>query len=175
VIGAGVVGALVAYLAARLPGAAVTIVDVNAARASLADSLGCAFAAPDAAPRDCDVVIHATATAGGLDTALDCAGFEATIVEASWHGAGTVPVALGGAFHSRRLRLVSSQVGHLPATRGPRWDHARRLATALDLLHDPALDVLISGETEFKALPERYGAILMDPATLCHRIKYKTT
>ena len=37
---------------------------------------------------------------------------------------------------------------------------------------DDRLAALISGETAFSELPEQYGAILSDPATLCHRIRY---
>ena len=172
VIGAGVVGALTGYLAAQLPGTEVTLVDENENRASLAERLGCAFALPDAAPRDCDVVVHLSASAAGLATAVASAGLEGTVVEGSWYGAGTIDAPLGGAFHSRRLRLVSSQVARLPALRVPRWDHRRRLGKALELLTDPALDGLVSGETAFGELPRRYGAILNDPETLCHRIRY---
>ncbi|MEE4362116.1 MAG: zinc-binding alcohol dehydrogenase [Pseudomonadales bacterium] len=174
VIGAGVVGALAGYLAARLPGAEVTLVDVNPDRAQLAERLGCRFALPEAAPRECDLVVHLSATAAGLVTAIDCAGQEATVVEGSWYGAGATAVPLGGAFHSRRLRLLGSQVGRLPPSRALRWSHARRMAKALDLLADPALDALVTGETRFAELPERYGAILSDPGTLCHRIRYDT-
>ena len=174
VVGAGVVGALTGYLAARLPGADVTLVDTNPARAALAQVLSCAFAEPAGAPAECDVVLHLSATAAGLETAMGCAGTEATVVEGSWYGAGTVPAALGGAFHSRRLHIVGSQVGRIPAARGPRWTYARRRAKALDLLRDAALDALISGETDLADLPDVYGTILADPATLCHRIRYDT-
>jgi NADPH:quinone reductase-like Zn-dependent oxidoreductase len=172
VIGAGVVGALAAKLAASIPGTDVTLVDVLPARAYLAQRLGVAFATPDTTPEECDVVIHATATAAGLATAIAASGFEARIVEASWHGAGETPVALGGAFHSRRLALVSSQVGALPAERRGRWSHARRIAKALDLLRPAHFDALISGETRFPELADQYAEILRDPATLCHRIRY---
>lgn len=172
VIGAGVVGMLTGYLAAQMPGADVTLIDVNPDRAALAQFLGCRFAHPTDAPQECDVVVHLSATPEGLALATACAGREALIVEGSWHGAGTTPVALGGAFHSQRLRLVSSQVGTVPPMRAPRWDYARRLAKALQLLTDPALDALISGETAFADLPAQYGAILSDPGTLCHRIRY---
>lgn len=172
VIGAGVIGALAGYLAARLPGAEVTLIDVNSDRASLAQTLGCGFASPADAPTECDVVLHASATAQGLALALDCAGQNATVVEASWHGAGDTAVPLGGAFHSRRLRLISSQVGNPPPDRAPRWSHARRMAKALDLLRDSRLDALISGQTAFGDLPDHYGPILSDPGTLCHRVSY---
>lgn len=172
VIGAGVVGALAGYLAARLPGAEVTLLDTNPDRAALAQALGCRFAGPGDAPQECDVVLHLSASAAGLATAIACAGTEATVVEGSWHGEGATPVPLGGAFHSRRLRLIGSQVGRIPPARAPRWTYARRMAKALELLCDPVLDALIPGETPFADLPDRYGAILSDPATLCHRIRY---
>jgi len=172
VIGAGVVGALAGYLAGRLPGAEVTLVDPNGGRATLAHAFACDFASPEAAPENCDVVIHTSATSDGLATALACAGAEATIVEASWYGAGRVEAPLGGAFHSQRLKLVSSQVGHLPPARQPRWTHRRRLTKALELLKDPVLDTLISGETRFEDLPDAYAGVLASPETLCHRIVY---
>jgi 2-desacetyl-2-hydroxyethyl bacteriochlorophyllide A dehydrogenase len=172
VVGAGTVGALTGWLAARMPGAEVTLVDVNPARAALATALGCRFAAPETVRPAADLVIHASATEAGLATALSAAGREATVVEASWYGDRAVTLDLGGAFHSRRLRLVASQVGQVPAARRPRWANRRRLATALGLLGDPALDALISGETPFGDLPGCYGAILGHPDTLCHRIRY---
>ncbi len=172
VVGAGVVGSLIGWLCARLPGAEVTLVDVNQKRAALAEGLGCRFAFPDDAPTSCDVVFHTSASEAGLATALASAGVEATVVEASWHGDAAPRVPLGAAFHSHRLRLVSSQVGSLPPLRAPRWTHRRRLDAALGLLAAPELEALISGETAFADLPKRYGAILDDPATLCHRIRY---
>ncbi|RFC63747.1 dehydrogenase [Fulvimarina endophytica] len=173
VVGAGTVGLLTAYFAAAIPGTSVTLVDIDDAKAGPARALGLSFVGPDSAPSDCDIVIHASASASGLSTAIACAGFEARIVEASWYGERAIEVPLGGAFHSRRLSLIGSQVGHLPSARRARWTHARRLDLALSLLADERLDVLISGETPFAELPGAYLGILDDPATLCHRIRYE--
>ncbi|MEF2552518.1 zinc-binding alcohol dehydrogenase [Aurantimonas sp. A2-1-M11] len=172
VVGSGLVGLLVAWLAAGIPGTDTCLVDLNPERASIARALGCRFAAPADIPHDCDVVIHASASAAGLATAIDAAGFEARIVELSWYGDRPVSVPLGGAFHSRRLQIVGSQVGHVPPERRARWSLGRRLAAALALLDDPRLDGLVSGETRFTDLPGRYAGILADPATLCHRVRY---
>src|ERR1700688_503705 len=109
VVGAGVVGALVAWLCSQLPGAQVTLIDIAPERASLAATLGVGLAAPEAAPGDCDLVVHASGSPAGLATALGLAGNEATVLEMSWYGDGDVPAPLGGAFHSRRLKLISSQ------------------------------------------------------------------
>ncbi|PJI84435.1 hypothetical protein BC777_3494 [Yoonia maricola] len=173
VIGCGVVGALVGYLAAKVPGTEVTLVDIDPGRGTLATTLGCGFASPDTAPEEADVVIHASASAAGLSLALALAGVEATVIEASWYGAQSTDVPLGGRFHQRRLRLISSQVGRVPARQAARWDFGRRLAKALALLNDPILDALISGETAFRDLPTAYDGILHDPATLCHRVRYE--
>jgi threonine dehydrogenase-like Zn-dependent dehydrogenase len=149
VIGAGVLGLLIAALAARLPGVALTVLDRDPARAEIATRLGARFATPDQTLTDQDVVIHASGAPEGLVAALAAAGHEATVVEASWYGSASVALPLGEAFHARRLRLISSQVGQLPPARRPRWSHARRLATALDLLRDPVFDLFITGEIAF--------------------------
>ncbi len=162
VVGGGIVGLLVAHLAARLPGASVTLVDVDASRAVLAHQLGARFATPNDAPRECDIVFHTSAVAAGLDTAITLAGEEATIVEMSWYGSGPTGVHLGGAFHSRRLKLLSSQVGKVSPGRRIRWDYARRLEAALKLLEDPRLDALVTEEVAFAEAPQRIVEIL-DP------------
>jgi 2-desacetyl-2-hydroxyethyl bacteriochlorophyllide A dehydrogenase len=175
VVGAGVVGALVAFLCARLPGAEVTLVDVDPSRATLAHALGAAFAPPDAAPRDCDVVFHASGAASGLATALDLAGDEATVLEMSWYGAGEVAVPLGGAFHARRLRLISSQVGRVAPSHRPRWTHRRRLAAALELLGDAQLDALLAPPIRFHELPDRLPDILArEGGALCPIVTYSS-
>ena len=153
VVGAGVVGLLIARLAARLPGADVTVVDVDPARAEFALKLGASFATPAEEPGGADVVFHASVTPQGLATAIHAAGFEGTVVEVSWFGDQATPVPLGGAFHSQRLKLISSQVGNVATSRRARWDYARRRDAALALLVDDALDVLVTEEIAFADLP----------------------
>lgn len=173
VVGAGVVGALVAYLCGRLPGAHVTLVDIEPSRAELARMLGVSFAAPDDAPRDCDLVVHASGAAAGLVTALDLAGEEATVLEMSWYGAGDVAVPLGAAFHSRRLKLISSQVGKVALSHRARWSRARRLAAALDLLADPKLGVLLAPPVKFHDVPARLADMLSPSGgALCPLVTY---
>jgi hypothetical protein len=173
VVGAGVVGALVGALAARLPGAEVELIDIDPGRAALASALGCRFAPPQQACGEADLVIHASGAPEGLATALAIAGFEATVLEMSWYGTRVVPLALGGAFHSRRLTLRSSQVGTVPASRSGRWSRRRRLTLALALLRDPVFDMLLSGETDLSALPELMALLAASSAgVLCHTVRY---
>lgn len=173
VVGAGVVGSLVAFLCGQLPGTQVTLVDVEPSRADLARTLGVGFAAPGAALGDCDLVVHASGTAAGLATALGLAGEEATVLELSWYGADDVVVPLGGAFHSRRLKLMSSQVGRVAPSHRARWTLSRRLAAALALLGDPRLDALLAPAIEFHDLPTRLPDILSPRSgVLCQLVTY---
>ena len=173
VIGAGTVGTLVAWIAGRIANCDVELVDVNPQRAAIARALGVRFAEPAAARADADVVIHASGSPSGLALALTVAAFETTIVEMSWYGDCVVPVSLGEGFHARRLTLKSSQVGSVAVTQRARWDRSRRMRLALEMLADPALDALITGESEFEALPQVMPQLASAPGnTLCHRIRY---
>lgn len=173
VVGAGVVGSLVAYLCGRFPGTEVTLVDINPARAELAQALGVGFAGPESAKGDCDLVVHASGNPGGLTTALALAGEEATVLEMSWYGDAPVTAPLGGAFHSRRLRLISSQVGQIAPSHRPRWSHVRRLAAAIALLTDARLDALLAPPVLFGDLAQRLPEILdARNGILCQPITY---
>jgi threonine dehydrogenase-like Zn-dependent dehydrogenase len=173
VVGGGLVGLLVAYLCAGMPGTEVTVVDIAESRAELAHVLGARFAVPDAAPTDCDLVFHASASAAGLATALRLAGEEASIIELSWFGSGEIAAPLGEAFHSRRLRLVSSQVGKVAPSHRSRWTHGRRLTAALKLLDDPVLGALMAPAVDFHELPAKLASIF-DPHSnvICQLIRY---
>lgn len=173
VVGGGVVGALVAWLCGGIPGTEVTLIDIESSRARLAAALGVAFATPDLVPRECDLVMHASGTGRGLTTALGLAGLEASVVELSWFGAGEVALPLGEAFHSRRLKIISSQVGQVAPSHRPRWSLRRRLETALRLLADPRLDALLAPAVAFRDVPGRIGGILTGQSSvLCQVIDY---
>lgn len=173
VVGGGVVGCLVAALAAALPAAEVQLIDVDEGRAEVAAALGVGFALPDQAAGDADVVFHASGHGDGLATALGLAGFEATVVELSWYGDGLVAVPLGEAFHVRRLRLVASQVGHVAAARRARRTRAQRLSQGLTLLRDGRFDALISGHCSLAELPAVMARLAATPdGALCQLVRY---
>jgi threonine dehydrogenase-like Zn-dependent dehydrogenase len=173
VVGAGVVGALVAFLCGRFPGAEVNLVDINPHRAELAKALGVGFAGPAEAQGDCDLVVHASGSPDGLRTAIELAGEEATVLEMSWYGDTPVNAMLGGPFHSRRLRLISSQVGKVAPSHRARWTHRRRLAAAIALLQDQRLDALLAPAINFADLPKRLPEILKaGSGILCQPVAY---
>jgi threonine dehydrogenase-like Zn-dependent dehydrogenase len=162
IVGAGVLGLLIAGIIARIPGTVVTVTDIDPARAVVGEKLGAAYAALGRTPEDQDVVIHTSGTTEGLRVALASAGTEACVVEASWYGDKDISVSLGEAFHARRLQLVSSQVGAVPPARRARWTTARRMAKALELLRDDRYDALITGEIAFTDAPQVLPKVLAE-------------
>ncbi|WP_432133935.1 MULTISPECIES: dehydrogenase [unclassified Streptomyces] len=172
VVGGGMVGCSVAALLARFPGVRLQLVDADPARAATARALGVDFALPQSALGECDLVVHASATEAGLARSLELLAPEGTVCELSWYGDRRVSLPLGEAFHSRRLTVRSSQVGTVSPRRAGRT-YGDRLALALDLLADPALDALVTGECAFGELPEVMPELASGrlPA-LCHRVRY---
>lgn len=174
VIGCGVVGALAASLADGIPGVQVEMIDINPKKAAIASALGLTFRSPDEASLDADLVIHASGQPGGLETALRVAGFEATVLELSWYGDRTVTLPLGEAFHSRRLRLISSQVGAVaPSMRGRR-SYRERLSLALHLLTDQRFDALLAPPQPFAELPTVMSRLIQGADdVMCQLITYR--
>jgi threonine dehydrogenase-like Zn-dependent dehydrogenase len=173
VVGAGMVGCAVAGVLAGFPGVRVQLVDVNPARAGVAEALGVGFASPDEAEGECDLVIHASATEAGLARSLELLAPEGTVIELSWYGDRRVSLPLGEFFHSRRLTVRSSQVGMVSPARRARRGFSDRLSLALRLLADPVFDALITGESGFEDLPHVMSRLAGDDlSALCHRIVY---
>lgn len=174
VVGGGMVGCCAARLLARIAGVQVTLVDVDPSRAEVAQALGVSFASPDEAPQGRDLVLHASATSAGLQLSLDLLATEGTVVELSWYGDSPVDVSLGGAFHSARLAIRSSQVGMVAPARRARRTLADRRALALTLLEDPAFDVLLTGSSPFADLPRLMPRLASgEQPALCHTISYQ--
>ncbi|MFJ9906919.1 zinc-binding alcohol dehydrogenase [Streptomyces sp. NPDC101152] len=176
VVGGGMVGCSVAALLARFPGVRVQLVDADPARAKVAQALGIDFAPPADALGGCDLVVHASATEQGLTRALELLTAEGTVLELSWYGDRRVALPLGEDFHSRRLVIRSSQVGAVSPARRSSRSYADRLALALDLLADPALDALVTGESAFEELPDVLPKLASgEIPALCHRVRYADT
>jgi threonine dehydrogenase-like Zn-dependent dehydrogenase len=172
VVGAGVVGCLVAHLARSLAGTDVELVDVLPERAEVAAALGIRFALPERASPERDLVFHASGHPTGLLTALELAAPDSSVIELSWFGDLPVTLPLGQAFHVRRLSLRASQVGSISPNARRRFSHRSRLELALGLLSDTRLDRLFSDESAFDTLPDTMQRLTAAPGPLCHRVRY---
>ena len=158
VVGAGMVGCCVARLLARFPGGRGQLVDADPARAEVAAALGVAFALPEDAADGRDLVVHASARPTGLQRSLDLLAPEGTVLELSWYGDARCASPWAARFTPAGSVIRGSQVGTVSPARSARRTTADRLALALDLLRDPAFDVLVTGESRFEELPDVHGA-----------------
>ena len=174
VVGQGVVGLLVTMLLRRAGARPVIAVDLHERRRQAATRAGAhhALAPGDGllprvleltGGRGVDVAIEASGSPAALQSCVDTAAFGGTVVVASWYGSREVRVTLGGAFHRRRLRLVSSQVSTLDAALSPRWSRDRRTDVVRELLAELPLDGLISHRIPFTAAASAYELLERSP------------
>ena len=173
VVGAGLVGGMVATLLRTFPLSRLQIVDLDPERKQLADKLGVEFAHPDDAKPDCDIVFHCSASQEGLERSLQLVGDEGDVIEMSWYANREVTLPLGEDFHARRLSIRASQVGVVARARRHRRTNADRLNLAVSLLQDPVFDAFLSGASPFTDLPEVVQNLADGKLeALCHVIEY---
>jgi hypothetical protein len=173
VIGAGLVGGMVAKLLGSFPLGRLQLIDIDPAKRGFAETLGVEFSHPDDALGDCDIVIHCSASQAGLERALQLVGDEGDIIEMSWYADRQITLPLGEDFHARRLSIRASQVGVVARARRHRRTNADRLSLAVALLSDPAFDTFLTGTSGFDELPDvvqRLSDGSLD--ALCHVIEY---
>ena len=116
--------------------------------------------------------MHTSATSAGLQLSLDLLAPEATVLDLSWYGDArdarcrSAARSTPGGWHPGQ----PGRRGRRGAARPPDA-RADRLALALDLLRDPAFDVLLTGESRFEELPEVMPRLADgDLPALCHTI-----
>lgn len=174
IFGQGVVGLLLAQLVRRHMPAVLLTVEPLAHRRALSLALGADAAldpgqdissavAERSEGRGADLVLETSGQPAAFQAALDVAGLEGRVVVVSWYGTKPVEVDLGSAFHRRRLRVISSQVGHLPGALSPRWDSLRRRRVAVRLLPVLTLAPLVSHRIPFDRAAEAYALVDAHP------------
>lgn len=173
VVGAGLVGGMVATLLRTFPLQRLQLVDLDPDRKKLADTLNVDFTHPDDALADCDIVFHCSASQEGLERSLQLVGDEGDVIEMSWYANREVTLPLGEDFHARRLSIRASQVGVVARARRHRRTNADRLDLAVSLLSDPVFDAFLTGSSPFEELPDVVQGLAHGKLdALCHVIEY---
>ncbi|MBX2825391.1 MAG: zinc-binding alcohol dehydrogenase [Gammaproteobacteria bacterium] len=158
IFGFGLIGTLVAQLLRRIPGLDLTIVEPNSARATLAHESGLKVQPTAGDLANADLAFSTAAEGEALQQAIDCLRTEGTVVELSWHGSRRVSLNLGGSFHYDRKRLISSQVGRLPASQG-HWDFKRRKQLVMQLLLECKTLPAVEQRIDFTDTPAFYAQL----------------
>jgi threonine dehydrogenase-like Zn-dependent dehydrogenase len=160
VVGAGLVGLLVAVLARAHGAAEVLVIEADARRRAVAEALGCltlptgTTTAPaghddgDVAvavktrwrhgPADhgADVVLQCRGRAEALATALRVVRPQGVVVDLAFYAGGADAVRLGEEFHHNGLALRSAQVGRVPRGLAGSWDRRRLSQEMVSALQD---------------------------------------
>ncbi len=141
VIGQGVVGLLTTALLAYFPLSNLTTFERLPYRRELSRQLG-AHRSLEAIPQaqatkeagEFDLVFEVSGSPGALNLAIDLCGFDSRIVIGSWYGTKQATLNLGGHFHRRRIRLLSSQVSTIAPQLSGRWNKERRFGVAWEMI-----------------------------------------
>ncbi len=174
VVGQGVVGLLITMLLDRVGARPIVTVDLHERRREASTSFGADHAlAADSEMvdrvleltegRGVDVAVEASGSPAALQACIDGVAFAGTVVVASWYGTRAATLALGGAFHRRRLRVVSSQVSSLDPSVTPRWDRRRRTALVSELLRELPLPTLVTHRFPFRHAASAYEMLDRTP------------
>lgn len=170
VSGLGVIGLLVTRLLRRAGAGLVIGVDDIALRRELALEAGAnvVLQPSDGVPeavlehtggRGADIVIDASGAAPALNAAIRSVGADGLVVALSWYGGAIDELELGAEFHHNRVRIHSSQVGHVNPALGRLWSVERRNALSLGLLAELPLERYITHEFAPEAAPDAYGRL----------------
>ncbi len=152
VVGQGVLGLALTALLSRFPLGGLIAVEPNPGRRRRSLEFGAREAvAPEQAvervhqafPGGAELVFEVSGNGSALDPAIRAAARDGRVIVGSWLAGGETPLDLGGWFHRGRIRIVSSQVSHLPPLE-PSWTVERRRRTAWELLGGVPLETLVT-------------------------------
>jgi len=171
IVGLGSVGLLTAFFFKINGYKNVYVFDNNKNKRKIANYLGLNFIDIRNIEK-IDVAINTTANYKVLNSLMEKLSIEGKIVEASWYGKNKGEVALGGYFHSKRLKIISSQVSKIPKYMKNKYDFEGRLKLAIKSLKNSKLEKLITSESNFFDLEKDYYKILQNKDTIMHLVKY---
>ena len=171
IVGMGSVGILTAYYFKLQNYKNVFICDSNLKKKKFATLLGLNFK-DFKSIKDIDVVINTTSNYQIINKSFNKLNLEGKIVEASWYGNKKGIINLGGNFHSKRLKLISTQVSNIPKYLSNKHNYKSRLKLAIKALSSNKLLKLVNTESHFNNLEEDYVSIINNPDSIMHAIKY---
>ena len=147
VIGAGVVGMLVALFARGAGASEVVIADPSPFRRLRAECLGLTAMTEDQAwqhakarwhhggdDRGADVVFQTRASTASLHAAMQALRPQGTVIDLAFYQGGADRLRLGEEFHHNGLSLRCAQIGRVPRGLASQWDRRRLANATVDLL-----------------------------------------
>ena len=171
IVGLGSVGLLTAYFFKLKGYKNLYVSDVNLSKKSIAKKLNLNFIHYNKI-NNLDCIINTTSNYDVLNNSFTKLNLDGKIIEASWYGEKVGKLNLGNEFHSKRLRIISSQVSNIPLHMQKKHNYRSRLKIAINALNDDKLLLLINSVSKFENLEKNYISILKDKNIIIHAIKY---
>ena len=171
VVGLGSVGFLTAYFFKLRGFKNIKVTDINLNKKKIAKILGLQFVNFNNT-KNIDCIINTTSSYEILNRSLTKLNLDGRIVEASWYGSKAGNINLGNEFHSKRIKIISSQVSNIPLHMKKKYNYKSRLKIAIDALSNSKIMILINSFSKFSTLDKEYISILKDKNIIMHSVEY---
>jgi threonine dehydrogenase-like Zn-dependent dehydrogenase len=136
IIGFGLIGALLSGVIKIKTQNQIQVLEKDIERRKIAESLGI-DTVEKAEESNYNIVYNTAGNSDSIETAFHALKQEGSLVELSWYGDKKVCIDLGSDFHIKRLKIISSQVSHVPERKKRTWDFKRRKKAVIKLLQNP--------------------------------------
>jgi len=174
IIGAGIVGFLMAYVLKSIIGIEVLLVDIEKSKKQLAEKFNFNF--KTSVPKDyqANIIYECSGNSSIINTLSSHIKDEATICVLSWYGNSISKINFGKEFLSKRVKFIFSQVSKVSHNRSKYWNNYSRRELAIKLLNDNKLDYLIEKDyINFYDLPKFFSGIDEHKKFYCKVVNYK--
>ncbi|MEC9205932.1 MAG: zinc-binding alcohol dehydrogenase [Pseudomonadota bacterium] len=173
VVGAGIVGFMVAYLLKSTKGIDVTIIDKDKTKNKYAKHFDINFSNKIKKSSKVDFIYECSGNPNILNQLSTSLKEEGILCILSWYGNQVSKMNFGENFFSKRLKIVFSQVSKIPKHRMKDWNNKSRRELAMKMLGDQKLDKLIERkEIKFEDLPKFFDKNRVGKNYMCNVVKY---
>ena len=174
IIGAGIVGFLMAYVLKSIIGIEVLLVDIEKSKKQLAEKFNFNFKTSIPKAYQANIIYECSGNPSMINTLSSHIKDEATICVLSWYGNSISKINFGKEFLSKRVKFIFSQVSKVSHNRSKYWNNYSRRELAIKLLNDNKLDYLIEKDyINFYDLPKFFSGIDKHKKFYCKVVSYK--
>jgi len=106
-----------------------------------------------------DLIYELSGNPKAINSAISLSLYDGRIVIGSWYGERQALINLGGEFHRKRLKIVSSQVSTIAPKYSGRWDKKRRFELAWNMIRKIKPNKFITHRFEFENASHAYQKI----------------
>tara|TARA_B100001564_G_scaffold11381_1_gene9227 strand:+ start:816 stop:1808 length:993 start_codon:yes stop_codon:yes gene_type:complete len=173
IIGAGIIGLLMAYVLRAIPGIEILLVDQDVKKKKLAKLFNLKFCHAIPKSYEANIIFECSGNSSVIDSLSPHLKDEAIICILSWYGNKISRVKFGEEFLSKRAKIIFSQVSKVSHNRSKYWNNSDRKKLAISLLKDDKLDFLIEKNMiNFKDLPKFFSTISDNKNFNCKVVDY---